>query len=704
MFERVYLGPRARAEHAKIERVLRGLFDYYCEHPDELPAGRRAGGRPRDRLPGRDDRPLRDPRLDRALRPAGPRALMARYTDESRERVRDAVDFAELVGARTELKRAGVAAAAGAVPVPRGAHAVVRDRPGREGLLLLRLRRGRRRLPVRDGDRGAGLRRGAGVARRALPRAARARDRGPARGRASASGGSGCTRCWSAPRRTTCACCGSRRRPRSRASTWRQRGLREDALRAYRVGFAPDAWDRVLHRLAAGRLQRRRAARRGADPASAAAARGCIDRFRGRITFPLADERGPRARVRRAGDEARPAAQVPEHVRRRALPQGPDRLRRGPGARGGGAGRARGAGRGLHGRDRAAPGRRARGRRADGHGADRRADQRDRQARARRRCSARTRTARGRSRSRAGSRRCAAYNADRTTRGVEFRIVRLPAGQDPADVVQHSGAEAMRELLDKAVAIERFEVERALEQPDASTRRDARRCRAADRLDAARACCARSCPARRRPARASGAEVIMEVVRGARARRPRAPRPSWNGGERRVERRPRPRRRPAARRADAIASAPPAPPPEPVDPRAALARREQSEEAFLSYCIALPEQGERAAGRRRRRRLLLRARDPPGRRLPPRPAALARAPTCPRATRTLARLIAELAVERGTGSRRRPRSSSSRRSNSTSTGSSATSPRPGSPAPRAASAALAAERQRVLDEIRHQFS
>ena len=32
---------------------------------------------------------------------------MARYTQESRERVRDAIDFAELVGARTELKRAG---------------------------------------------------------------------------------------------------------------------------------------------------------------------------------------------------------------------------------------------------------------------------------------------------------------------------------------------------------------------------------------------------------------------------------------------------------------------------------------------------------------------------------------------------------------------------------------------------------------------
>src|SRR5918999_4874645 len=36
MFQTVYLGPIARAEHAKIERVLRGLFDWFCEHPDEL--------------------------------------------------------------------------------------------------------------------------------------------------------------------------------------------------------------------------------------------------------------------------------------------------------------------------------------------------------------------------------------------------------------------------------------------------------------------------------------------------------------------------------------------------------------------------------------------------------------------------------------------------------------------------------------------
>jgi len=37
MFERVYLAPQARKEHAKIERAVRTLFDYYCENPQEIP-------------------------------------------------------------------------------------------------------------------------------------------------------------------------------------------------------------------------------------------------------------------------------------------------------------------------------------------------------------------------------------------------------------------------------------------------------------------------------------------------------------------------------------------------------------------------------------------------------------------------------------------------------------------------------------------
>ena len=41
---------------------------------------------------------------------------MALYTSESKERVREAVDFLELVGARTELRRAGPARYEGLCP------------------------------------------------------------------------------------------------------------------------------------------------------------------------------------------------------------------------------------------------------------------------------------------------------------------------------------------------------------------------------------------------------------------------------------------------------------------------------------------------------------------------------------------------------------------------------------------------------------
>jgi dGTPase len=37
MFAHVYLADAARREHAKIERVVRTLFDHWCEHPEEIP-------------------------------------------------------------------------------------------------------------------------------------------------------------------------------------------------------------------------------------------------------------------------------------------------------------------------------------------------------------------------------------------------------------------------------------------------------------------------------------------------------------------------------------------------------------------------------------------------------------------------------------------------------------------------------------------
>jgi dGTPase len=39
MFDRVYLGEEARGEHERAQRALRGLFDHYMEHPEEVPEG-----------------------------------------------------------------------------------------------------------------------------------------------------------------------------------------------------------------------------------------------------------------------------------------------------------------------------------------------------------------------------------------------------------------------------------------------------------------------------------------------------------------------------------------------------------------------------------------------------------------------------------------------------------------------------------------
>jgi dGTPase len=59
MFERVYLGREARREHAKIELVVRSLFDHYCAHPEAIPVSIPDGELPRrvtDYIAGMTDR------------------------------------------------------------------------------------------------------------------------------------------------------------------------------------------------------------------------------------------------------------------------------------------------------------------------------------------------------------------------------------------------------------------------------------------------------------------------------------------------------------------------------------------------------------------------------------------------------------------------------------------------------------------------
>ena len=101
--------------------------------------------------------------------------LMARIKDSSVRDVTAAADMVEVVSGRTQLRRASGSRFTGRCPVPRGADAELLGEPRRQALLLLRLREGRRSHLLRTRDREPRLRGRDGVARRALPGAARVR-------------------------------------------------------------------------------------------------------------------------------------------------------------------------------------------------------------------------------------------------------------------------------------------------------------------------------------------------------------------------------------------------------------------------------------------------------------------------------------------------------------------------------------------------
>ncbi|HVD86967.1 MAG TPA: deoxyguanosinetriphosphate triphosphohydrolase [Solirubrobacterales bacterium] len=59
MFDRVYLGPQARSEQDRVQRTMRGLFEHYLRHPEELPNADPAAGecqRVADYIAGMTDR------------------------------------------------------------------------------------------------------------------------------------------------------------------------------------------------------------------------------------------------------------------------------------------------------------------------------------------------------------------------------------------------------------------------------------------------------------------------------------------------------------------------------------------------------------------------------------------------------------------------------------------------------------------------
>ena len=169
---------------------------------------------------------------------------MARYTDDSKERVRDAVDFVELVSARTELRRAGAnryeglcpfhderTPSFGIEPVQKFYHCFGCQASG-DLFTFVQETEG---LDFREALELLADRYGVELEREAEE---------PGRGRPAPRAASGCWSCWPA-RRTFYERYLWESEEAGRARDYLHgRGLGEEILRAFRVGYSPSAWDR----------------------------------------------------------------------------------------------------------------------------------------------------------------------------------------------------------------------------------------------------------------------------------------------------------------------------------------------------------------------------------------------------------------------------------------------------------------------------
>jgi DNA primase len=215
---------------------------------------------------------------------------VALYTNDSKDRVRDAVDFLELVGARTELRRAGPARYEGLCPfhdertpsfgidpaqkvyycfgcqASGDVFTFVQETEGvdfKGALELLAERYGVELQREEEDPREAERRKRRERLLELLGRTASYYER----------------YLWESEEA-------------ARAREYLQgRGLDEQALREFRVGYAPSAWDRVLLASRRGGFSEQELYVTGLAQRSKENAR-LYDRFRSRIMFPLADVRG----------------------------------------------------------------------------------------------------------------------------------------------------------------------------------------------------------------------------------------------------------------------------------------------------------------------------------------------------------------------------------------------------------------------------
>ena len=215
---------------------------------------------------------------------------MALYTNDSKERVRDAVDMVDLVSSRTELKRAGVNRLTGLCPFHEertpsfginpaekvyhcfgcqasgDAFTFVMETEGVDfkGALELLADRFKVALELEDEDPGAAEQR-------------QQRDRLLELLERTAA--FYVRQLWE-----------SGEAAKARAYL-HARGLQEATLRAFRVGYAPSAWDTVLNASRRAGFGNREVYDAGLAQRSQKSGR-IYDRFRSQIIFPLADARG----------------------------------------------------------------------------------------------------------------------------------------------------------------------------------------------------------------------------------------------------------------------------------------------------------------------------------------------------------------------------------------------------------------------------
>ncbi|HEX7297982.1 MAG TPA: DNA primase [Solirubrobacteraceae bacterium] len=234
---------------------------------------------------------------------------MARYTDESRDRVRDAVDMVDLVGTRVELRRAGVNRFEGLCPFHDERTPSFGINPAEKLFYCFGCGEGGDAFKFVQLTEGVDFKGSLeyladrfGVELEVVEEDAAATERRKERERLlellERTAAFYARYLWDSEEAT-----GAR-------EYLAGRGLEEGALREFRVGYAPSAWDKVLTASRRAGFTDRELVACGLAQRAKGEGRP-YDRFRRRIMFPLCDARG---RVLGFGARAMGADQKPKYL------------------------------------------------------------------------------------------------------------------------------------------------------------------------------------------------------------------------------------------------------------------------------------------------------------------------------------------------------------------------------------------------------